>query len=67
VEWTDEGALAVTSKGKRTHTQPLSRKDLLPVAMYAGPSFVAVQVSFDPKDASTADASYSECVVLPTK
>jgi hypothetical protein len=65
VRWTDDGALALLERGKSTYTQPLPRKDLIPVAVHPGPTFVAVQVSFDPKDASTADASYSECVVLP--
>jgi len=67
VEWTDKGELVVTrGKGKGVVTKALDRKDKVPVAVHVGASdALAVQVTFDPKDTTTLDVQYTECVVLP--
>ncbi len=66
LEWTDAGAIAAGPKKKPVSTTTLPRKDMVPTAAHVGPKDVAlVEVTFDPKDTTTLDVQYTDCVVVP--
>ena len=68
LKWAENGELHVTEKGKRkpiTATK-LERGDFVPIAAHVGPPDLAlVEVTFDPKDTTTLDVQYTDCVVVP--
>jgi hypothetical protein len=66
LEWTDNGEIAAGPKKKPVSKTALPRRDMVPIAAHVGPKDVAlVEVTFDPKDATTLDVQYTDCVVVP--
>lgn len=66
LEWTEAGEIAAGPKKKPVSKTALPRKDMVPTAAHVGPKDVAlVEVTFDPKDATTLDVQYTDCVAVP--